>query len=202
MKIIAHGIKNPLAARKAINKGVDFVEIDVSKRFIFNKFTAQHNGLMGLAGIGPLLEKILTAEFKTRAFLDLKPVSPRASFAYKLSELFLKTKLKDPKLCGHNWIMISHLAYKHNAKPYYTLRNQGSIQKFRRMFPHLKKPAGFSVRHDLIDEKFMKEFKKKSVEIWTWTVNDVAEARRLINLEVDGIITDNWDKLLKLKVRT
>lgn len=198
MKIIAHGVKDIKTAKKALSKGVDFVEIDVSKRFIFSKFTAQHNGLMGLFGFGPLLEKILTAEFKTRAFLDLKPVSPRASFAYKLSELLVKMKLEDPKICGHNWQMISALAYQNNAKPYYTLKNKGSVEKFRKMLPHLKQPAGFSVRHDLIDEKFMEEFKKKSVEIWTWTVNDMSEAKRLKGLNVDGIITDKWENLISL----
>lgn len=199
MKIIAHGIRDRQAARHAIKKGVDFVEIDVSKRFLFNKFTTQHNGLMGLFGFGPLLERILTAEFKTRAFLDLKPVSPRATFAYKLSELLVKMKLEDPKLCGHNWIMISALAHQNNAKPYYTLKNQGSIEKFRRMLPHLKKAAGFSVHHSLINKEFMKEFKNKSTEIWTYTIDDIAEAKKLVALEVDGIITNNWENLLKLR---
>ena len=198
MKIIAHGVKDAKAARKAISHGVDFVEIDVSKRFLFNKFTSQHNGLMGLFGFGPLLEKILTAEFRARAFLDLKPVSPRASFAFKLSELIVKMKLEDPKICGHNWAMISALAYQNNAKPFYTLKNQRSINKFRRMIKNLKKPAGFSVHHDLINEKFMQEFKKKSVEIWTFTVNDIQEAKRLTELKVDGIITDKWENLLSL----
>lgn len=154
---------------------------------------------MGLFGFGPLLERILTAEFKTRAFLDLKPVSPRASFAYKLSELLIKLKLEDPKLCGHNWEMISELADKNNAKPYYTFRNLESILIFKRKIHNLKKPAGFSVHHSMINEEFMDQFKKKSTEIWAWTVNDAAEAKRLVSLGVDGIITDKWGKFLKLR---
>jgi len=51
--------------------GVDFVEVDVSKRIFFNKFTTQHNGLMGILGFGPMLETLLTAEIRSRAFFDL-----------------------------------------------------------------------------------------------------------------------------------
>lgn len=199
VKIIAHGIKDNKTAKDAIKKGVDFVEIDVSKRIFFSKFTAQHIGPFGLAGLGPILERLLTTEIKTRAFLDLKPVSYRVSFAYRLSELLLKLKLDDAKLCGHNWETISELAYKNNAKPYYTLKNMESVYKFRRVLHKLKKPAGFSVHHSLINEEFMNEFKKKSTEIWTYTIDDLTEAKRVLALEVDGIITNNWKKLLSLK---
>ncbi len=199
MKIIAHGVKDHKTAKMALKKGVDFVEIDVSKRIFFPKFTTQHNGLFGLAGWGPILERVLTAEVRTRAFLDLKPVSYRASFAYRFSDLLLKLKLDDAKLCGHNWETISELAYKNNAKPYYTLRNMESVYKFRRVVARLKKPAGFSVHHKLINREFMKEFKDKSTEIWTYTIDDAAEAQRLLTLGVDGIISNNWENLLQFK---
>lgn len=199
MKVIAHGISDPKIAKYAISKGVDFLEIDVSKRFFFNKFTAQHNGLFGLAGLGPILETLLTTEIRTRAFLDLKPISYRASFAARLAELLLRLGVKDARICGHNWKMLSLLSTKVNAKPYYTIRNQAGADRFRQMLPELKQPVGFSVHHKLIDEKFIKDFKRKSVEIWAWTVNDMAETKRLMKMEIDGIITDNWETLLRYK---
>ena len=198
MKIIAHGIKNALDAKKALKAGVDFLEIDVSKRLIFNKFTIQHNGLMGIFGIGPILDKILTAEIKTRAFLDLKPVSFRNSFSHKLANLLIKLKVKDAKICGHSWQLISTLCEKTNSKPFYTIKNKEAVYKLKKMLKDLRPPAGFSVKYDLIDKKFIKEFRKKSVQIWAWTVNDLEEAKRLAILGVDGIITDEWRLLRSL----
>lgn len=199
LKIIAHGVKNLKEAKKAIRAGVDFLEIDVAKRVFFNKFTAQHNGLLGIAGIGTMLEKILITEVKTRAFLDLKPVSFRNTFTHRLSLLLTKVGVKNAKICGHNWQLISNLCAETDASPFYTIKNKNSVQKFKRMMSVLKKPNGFSVRHDLIDKNFMKEFENKSVEIWAWTVNEVEEAKRLARLGVDGIITDEWKMLSTLK---
>lgn len=190
MKVIAHSVTNLQIAQKAIKKGVDFLEIDVSKRVLSSKFIIQHNSLKGIFGVGPILETLLTAELKTRAFLDLKAINRSESFTYKLSQLLEKLKVENVKVCGHRWQMISKLSKKNNLLPYYTLKNKKSIEKFKKMLPQLKKATGFSVKHDLIDEDFMKEFKKKSVEIWAWTVNDANTAKKLEKLGVNGLITD------------
>ena len=200
MKIIAHGIKSLPEAKLAIDAGVDFVEIDVSKRFFFNKFTAQHNSLMGIFGIGPILETLLTAEIRSRAFLDLKPIRWRNSFSRKFAELLLKVGIKNARVCGHDWQMLSNLSADINAKPYYTIKDIKGIGKLKAIIKELKKPHGFSVRHDLIDEKLIRNLKSRfqTSEIWAWTVNDVKEAKRLEKLGVDGIITDEWRKHLVL----
>ena len=197
MKIIAHGITSLPEAKKAIRAGVDFLEIDVSKRFFFNKFTAQHNSLMGIFGLGPVLETLLTAEVRSRAFLDLKPVSYRNSFTRKFSELLLKISVKDAKVCGHDWQMLSKLSDNINAEPYYTIKNLDGLRKLKKIIKELKKPRGFSVKHDLIDEKFMSWIRTLPAKssVWAWTVNDVREAQRLAFLGVDGIVTDEWEKL-------
>lgn len=197
MKIIAHGIKNLKEAKSALAAGVDFLEIDVSKRIFFNKFTAQHNGILGIFGIGPILETLFTTEIRSRAFLDLKSVSYRNSFTHKLAELLIKLGVKNARICGHDWKMISKICLANSAHPFYTLKNKRSLEKFRRQLQFLKKPAGFSVHYKLIDKKFMKEFRKKSMQIWAWTVNDLKEAKRLAELKVDGIITDEWSLLLR-----
>lgn len=197
MKIIAHGIKSLPEAKKAIRAGVDFLEIDVSKRFFFNKFTAQHNSLMGIFGIGPILETLLTAEVRSRAFLDLKPVSYRDSFTRKFAELLSKIGVKDAKVCGHDWQMLSRLSADINVKPYYTIKNLEGLKKLKRVIKELKKPRGFSVRHNLINKSLIGHLKSEYPlsEIWAWTVNDLSEAQRLAELKVDAIITDEWEKI-------
>ncbi|OGD88307.1 hypothetical protein A3D04_00160 [Candidatus Curtissbacteria bacterium RIFCSPHIGHO2_02_FULL_40_16b] len=197
MKIIAHGINNIKDAKKALMSGVDFVEVDVSKRIFFNKFTTQHNGLMGILGFGPMLETLLTAEIRSRAFFDLKPVSYRSSFTHKLIELLLKCGVKNAKICGHDWQMLSNLSHKVNAKPYYTIKNLQGINKLKTMVRQLKKPRGFSIKHNLITKSLVRHLKSDypTSELWAWTVNDLKEANRLAKLDVDGIITDNWSQL-------
>lgn len=199
MKVIAHGITDPKIAKFAISSGVDFVEIDVSKQILSGKFTAQHNGLMGILGLGPILETLLTKEIRTRAFLDLKPISYRESFTLKLADLLIKLSVKEVRVCGHNWTMLSLLEKKIKAKPYYTIKDEEGAERFKKQISTLSQPVGFSVKHNLITKKFIRDFKNKSTEIWAWTVNDVEETKRLLYLGVDGIITDNWENTLKLR---
>ena len=169
---------------------------------------------MGIFGLGPVLETLLTAEVRSRAFLDLKPVSYRNSFTHKFSELLLKISVKDAKICGHDWQMLSILSHKINAKPYYTIKNLQGLKKLKIMVNKLKKPAGLSIHHGLVTkdlinycsrlktENFSPRSKNNGInmtkfELWAWTVNDKKEAERLALLGVDGIITDEWGKLLK-----
>jgi len=195
LKIIAHGIKSLPEAKKAIRAGVDFLEIDVSKRFFFNKFCAQHNSLMGIFGIGQVLETLLTAEVRSRAFLDLKPVSYRNSFTHKFAELLLKIGAKNAKVCGHDWQMLSNLSDDINTKPYYTIKNLAGLKKLKKIIKELKKPRGFSIKHNLIDKSLIRRLKSEypTSELWAWTVNEIKEVKRLKKLGVDGIITDEWE---------
>ncbi len=49
---------------------------------------------------------------------------------------------------------------------------------------------GIAFYHELITPELAGFFKIHNVPLFTWTVNDVAEARRLIDIGVAGIITD------------
>jgi len=201
VKIIAHGITDPKVAKYAISKGVDYLEIDVSKRLLFNRFTAQHNSLLGILGLGPLLESLLTKEIRARAFLDLKPVSYRNNFTLKLADLLVKLSVKEVKICSHNWTMLSLLEKMIKAKPYYTIKDEVGLEKFKTTILNYPKPTGLSVKHNLIDKKLMKFVRNlpANKQVWAWTVNDIEETKRLLYLGVDGIITDNWESTLKLR---
>jgi glycerophosphoryl diester phosphodiesterase len=50
----------------------------------------------------------------------------------------------------------------------------------------------------LLTSGFIKEAHRRGLEVHAWTINDEAAMKRLIELKVDGIITDFPDRLLKL----
>lgn len=57
----------------------------------------------------------------------------------------------------------------------------------------------YSPHHSLVrDSAFVDSIKKLNMQLIPWTVNESAEMSRLIELKVDGIITDYPEKLTKL----
>lgn len=49
---------------------------------------------------------------------------------------------------------------------------------------------GINLNYSIIDEELVKEAKERGFPVLAWTVNDPAEARRLIALGVTHITTD------------
>lgn len=47
----------------------------------------------------------------------------------------------------------------------------------------------------LASREMIAEVHDEGIKIWAWTVNDEAEVRRLVNLGIDGLITDHPDKV-------
>lgn len=50
----------------------------------------------------------------------------------------------------------------------------------------------------LITERFVRDAQRKNVAVHVWTVDETADMQRLLELGIDGIITDRPDRLLKL----
>jgi glycerophosphoryl diester phosphodiesterase len=63
---------------------------------------------------------------------------------------------------------------------------------------NLKADAVHPFYLSVMDEKIIKEIKEKKIKINTYTVNEEAHMKRLIELQVDGIITNYPDKLKKI----
>jgi glycerophosphoryl diester phosphodiesterase len=53
-------------------------------------------------------------------------------------------------------------------------------------------------KRNIVDEAFVQKAKKKGKKIFVWTVNYPAEMKKLIELGVDGIITDVPDVLIEI----
>ncbi len=106
--------------------------------------------------------------------------------------------------------------------------NDDTIQTFRRLCPNVATaPGGDEVRNyvllnfaflsqiltpdyqvfqvptdsggiTVINERFVNAAHNRNIQVQVWTINDPAEMQRLIDLGVDGIMTDRPDVLLEL----
>ncbi|MFZ2362251.1 MAG: glycerophosphodiester phosphodiesterase family protein [Anaerolineae bacterium] len=65
---------------------------------------------------------------------------------------------------------------------------------------HLLRLAALHPYHEQVTAKLMQQAGGRGQQINTWTVNEPAEMRRLIDLGVDGIITDRPDVLSTLLI--
>ena len=52
---------------------------------------------------------------------------------------------------------------------------------------------------DVVTERFVRVAHSHNIQVHAWTINETAEMERLIELGVDGIITDRPDRLLDLQ---
>jgi len=60
-------------------------------------------------------------------------------------------------------------------------------------------PPIYSCNYKLLNENSIKELHTAGMQVVPWTVNEIAEMQQLISWEVDGIITDYPDRLIKLR---
>jgi len=59
-------------------------------------------------------------------------------------------------------------------------------------------PDVYSPEYCLVDRTLVKQVREKKMKLMPWTVNETKEMEKLIALNVDGIITDYPDRLIKL----
>lgn len=59
-------------------------------------------------------------------------------------------------------------------------------------------PDIYSSQHTFLNEGVITKLHNENIKVIPWTVNETADMQKLINLKVDGIITDYPDRLVKL----
>ena len=59
-------------------------------------------------------------------------------------------------------------------------------------------PEWLSPHHSITDEALVKKCREKGMKIVPWTVDDPEDIKRMIDLEVDAIISNYPDRVLKL----
>lgn len=71
----------------------------------------------------------------------------------------------------------------------------------RSSFEELHLPLGYNlagIHINLLTERLLNDAHSRNMPVYYWTINDVQQMRELINMGVDGIITDRPELLIKL----
>jgi glycerophosphoryl diester phosphodiesterase len=71
----------------------------------------------------------------------------------------------------------------------------------RLLFNGKAQPDLLMMDHERAVPRYVRRMKRRGYRIFTWTVNDPARARELLEMGVDGLITDYPDKMLPLVER-
>ncbi len=64
------------------------------------------------------------------------------------------------------------------------------------LFNKKAQPDLLMMDHERATPRYVKRMKRRGYRVFTWTVNDAERARELVEMGVDGIITDRPDQLL------
>lgn len=139
----------------------------------------------------PLLQEILAA-YQKRAFLDIELKVPGLE-----SELLLALK-KNPPQCGYvvsSFLpeVLAELSLRSSNVPLgFICDKKTQLRRWREL------PAQFVIPHySLITSALVQELHQAGKTVITWTVNDKAAMRRLAKWGVDGIISDQTQKLVQ-----
>ena len=62
-------------------------------------------------------------------------------------------------------------------------------------------PAAYSPWFGVVDDALVRHLRERDIQLVVWTVNQENDMQRMIDLGVDGIITDHPDRLLRLLER-
>ena len=60
------------------------------------------------------------------------------------------------------------------------------------------KPDFYNPEYTLIDEQLVTELHSKDIKIVTWTINHQIDYQQMVNLNVDGVITDYPNEMIKI----
>lgn len=193
---IAHNIKNVDKARQALNAGANILEVDVAQSLIFERFTTQHQGVLGKLGIGSNLLPLLKKEFNSKLLFDLKHPNYSFNFFTGFYKILRQSGIKNAKVCGKDWQIVTKIAQSCIFTPYYTIAEQKDFSKVGKL-KNTQLPVNFTIRHNLLNSENLKRVKADFPHcgIYVWIVNNIEEVNKLKSTRIEGVIVDNYSLL-------
>lgn len=158
-------------------------------------------------GVGvPSLARVFAALPDAAYVIEIKPDAPEAAAA-------LCEELRDHDMVARVLVASFHdrvlSAFRRRCPEVATSAGPAEVRRlyllsllrlastYRPQAAALQVPERFGER-ELLTRRFVRAAQAKGVEVQVWTVNDTEAMRRLLDLEVDGLITDRPDLALQL----
>jgi glycerophosphoryl diester phosphodiesterase len=138
------------------------------------------------------------AHGRRRVMVDVKGSrrSRESAFARALSQSVRLAGMGDAvTFCGQNWSVLRRLRLiDPDLRVHYSIGTERQIAAFNRIRRD-ETLRGVCLHQGLVDARVVDTLKRRALAIWTWTVDDLARARELVDLGVDGIISNRLDVL-------
>jgi glycerophosphoryl diester phosphodiesterase len=188
---IAHRAGNSLSGlREAHQFGADVIECDVHAHR--GRLEVRHLKASAPRATRLGLSQVLEADARTSRFmLDLKGRSLDAGSA--VAALLHEAGHQDEVwACGRYWPAVEHLARLPWVRPIFSGRTRAGRALLERRLSSSTRPApyGVSLHVSLLDQQFVQRLRERVEVVMTWPVNTMATLERVIDLGVNGIITD------------
>ncbi|WP_067433561.1 glycerophosphodiester phosphodiesterase [Nocardioides jensenii] len=206
---IAHRAGNSLSGLHAANElGVDVIECDIHRHR--NRLEATH-----LKSAGPFpflwdrwelvpasaprlgLRELLEADRHGTTFmLDLKGIGTGVGAAVARL-LGTDGHRRAVLVCGRNWRAVEEVAVLEHVRPVLSARNQRELAG---LWPKISGGTvhGVSVHNSLLDEPVVTRLRGHVEVVMTWPINDLQLLDRMVDLGVNGVISDEPEVLAEV----
>jgi glycerophosphoryl diester phosphodiesterase len=210
---IAHRAGNSLAGMHAANElGVDVIECDVHTYrgrlevrhlktagplpFLWDSWELR-SGSAPRLGLHELLE---ADEHGTLFMLDIK--GPWTWAGRNVARMLHDRGHHRPVLaCGRWWPSIDAMAHLPYVLPVLSARNRLEWARLQRRLRTGRRPYGVSVHRGLLDRQRVAELLRHVELVMTWPVNDLTALEEVLEIGVNGVISDEAHVLADVKAR-
>jgi glycerophosphoryl diester phosphodiesterase len=185
----------------------DLSRLDAGYRFSFD---GEHFPFRGEGLFVPTLSDVFALSGKLRLNVEIK--ARGRGIARRLWEFVDQRGLHDRILvAAENDVQVRRFR-RYSAERVATSAGQKEALKFWAMakvgldrihpvaFDALQVPATYK-RLTVIDKTFVRAAHRHGLQVHAWTIDDPSEMRRLLNIGVDGIISNHPERLASLKAR-
>jgi glycerophosphoryl diester phosphodiesterase len=145
------------------------------------------------------LEEVLAkAKDRRGLLLDLKGEygDREEALAQALAEMLERMGIgEQASICGQNWPLLGHLrAAAPHLKVHYSIDSADQLKAFQAMLE--RDPIRrICLNHSLAEEPLIERLKGLGMTIYTWAVDDLPRAHELLEMGVDGIISNSLEML-------
>jgi glycerophosphoryl diester phosphodiesterase len=145
------------------------------------------------------LEEILARARGGRGLLlDLKGQygDREERFAGALADMLEQMDLAEQTtICGQNWSLLTHLRrVAPSLKVHYSIDSARQLEAFQAMLQS-DRIGRICLNQSLVEPPLIERLKRSGMTIYTWTVDDLWRAHELLELGVDGIISNSLEML-------